>query len=273
MVHYVVQIAQGILDLLAEAERLSGPNSNDAVITPMLRPVVPRCRALAVEMQRLDPRDFIPEGRHEFVITQMDLVLWTKQWNEMDTGTFVNQFYEDPLRSRASVRDLLNRVVAVLGKYGGDGWRVQTREFLFVKDDELRKIVQRDYKELALVLFPGGAWKSTVVLAGSIIEAILVDKIELDPPTAAKAMASQEAPKRKGGAAIPIDEWNLEHLIEVGADIGVIPKTRAEAFDQSLRHYRNYVHPKREIKEKYPCQEGEAEMAKGALDALHDLWA
>jgi hypothetical protein len=62
----------------------------------------------------------------------------------------------------------------------------------------LKGIIERDYKELTLVLFPGGAWKSTVIMAGSILEAILFDLLGSDPATQAKAMASQAAPKYKG---------------------------------------------------------------------------
>jgi len=35
-----------------------------------------------------------------------------------------------------------------------------------------------------------------------------------------------------------------------------------------LRDYRNFIHPKKEIRTGYPCTEAEAFMAKGALDAV-----
>jgi hypothetical protein len=59
-----------------------------------------------------------------------------------------------------------------------------------VNNNDLREIIQRDYKELVLVLYPGGAWKSTVIMARSVLEAILFDKLENDPVNTPKAKAS-----------------------------------------------------------------------------------
>ncbi len=163
------------------------------------------------------------------------------------------------------IRSLLKRVIAVLDKYGGEGWRAQTRSFSFIKDNDLRQIIERDYKELVLVLFPGGAWKSTVIMAGSILEAILFDTRASDAVVKAKALASPMIPK---GA---MEDWRLENLIKVAADIGVLPAKRAMTFDQVLRDYRNFVHPKKEIRSGHPCQEGEAQLAIGGLNAVCDV--
>jgi hypothetical protein len=114
---------------------------------------------LVEELRRLDPRDFLPDARYEFIVARLDVKLWIKQWIPGDTGSFVNQFNQQP-QSRAEIRSLLKRIIAVLDKYGGEGWRAQTRSFSFLKDKGLREIIERDYKELTLVLFPGGAWKS-----------------------------------------------------------------------------------------------------------------
>jgi hypothetical protein len=53
----------------------------------------------------------------------------------------------------------------------------------------------------------------------------------------------------------------------------VLSTERKDTFDQILRDFRNFIHPEKETRSKYACGEGEAEMAKSALDALHDLWA
>src|SRR5262249_10565839 len=154
--------------------------------------------------------------------------------------------------------------IKVLQKYNGEGWRATTRSFSFIKGKDLREIIERDYKELTLVLFPGGAWKSTVIMAGSILEAILFDRLS-DPAWNTKAMGSSVAPKGK------LENWRLEDLVKVAADIGVITKDRADTFDQVLRDYRNFVHPKKEIKAAHPCGEGEAQLAIGGLNAVCDL--
>jgi len=264
MVHYMIQLGQGILQIMEDVEKSMGATADSRTLSANLRRVVPQVSTLVEEVRRLDPRDFLPDARYEFVVARLDLELWSKQWNPGDTGSFVNQFNQTP-QSRAGIRQLLKRVIAVLERFGGDGWRAQSRSFSFIKDDELRHIIERDYRELVLVLFPGGAWKSTVIMAGSILEAILFDVLASEPATKAKALACFAAPKGS------MEEWRLEHLIKVAADIGALPAKRILTFDQVLRDYRNFVHPKKELRSGHPCQEGEAQLAIGGLNAVCDL--
>src|SRR5262249_46969295 len=134
--------------------------------------------------------------------------------------------------------------------------------------------VERDYRELAVCLLPGGAWKSAVVLAGSILEAILYDQLTRDAARVAAAMASPKAPRKKGGVVKDITqdtaeaEWRLSDLIDVCVDLTILPQARADTIDQVLRDYRNFVHPRKELKAAHPCAEAEATLAKGALDAV-----
>jgi hypothetical protein len=216
MVNYLVQLAQGILGIMDDVENRMGPKANSTALSEQLRIVVPQCTTLLKELQRLDPRDFLPDARYEFIVAQLELELWDKQWTHGGPRIFVNEFNQEP-QSRPVIRNLLKRVIAVLEKYGSEGWRGQTRSFSFIKDNDHRQIIERDYKELVLVLFPGGAWKSTVIMAGSILEAILFDVLAADAARNAKALASPAAPKG------PMEDWRLENLIKVAADIGVLP--------------------------------------------------
>src|SRR4029453_3890633 len=72
--------------------------------------------------------------------------------------------------------------------YGGEGSHVEKRTFDWVKNKALRMIVERDYKELMLKVYPSGAWKMTVVAAGSILEAILYDLLTRDARRVRAAM-------------------------------------------------------------------------------------
>jgi hypothetical protein len=249
VVNYIAQLATGIIDLIPQDDKR--------------RSILSYTPELSTELSRLDPRDFVPEARHAFVLVRADLVAWNNAWVHR-AGDFLNTYITDK-RSQQELRELLLRVVAVLDKYGGESWRAKTRTFSFLKDKGLREIIERDYKELTLVLFPGGAWKSTVIMAGSILEAILFDILTSDLAMNARALASSKAP---GGS---IQGWRLEHLIAVAADIGVFTAQRADTFDQVLRDYRNFVHPKKEIRSGHPCGEGEAQLAIGGLNAVCDV--
>jgi hypothetical protein len=145
------------------------------------------------------------------------------------------------------------------------------KSFAFVHDTALRTIIERDYQELTRVLFPENAVKSTVIMAGSILEAILFDLLLQDP---VQAMGSSEAPRKRGGAVKditrdqPEDQWALADLIAVATNLGLLPADRERTIDQEIRHYRNYVHPRKEIRSAHPCTEAEAMIAMGALDAV-----
>jgi hypothetical protein len=106
-------------------------------------------------------------------------------------------------------------------------------------------------------------------MAGSILEAILFDQLAADPAVFAQAQANKHAPKYKGVVKdLVAGDWKLADLINVAADLGVITQDRAKTFDQVLRDYRNFVHPKKEIKAQHSCSEAEALMARGALDGV-----
>lgn len=246
---YIVEIANGVLGSLgSDVEKL--------------RDIIVRLPALADELGQLRTLDFLPDGRNEFFLVRVELRRFSDTWIGRP-GEFLN---DRSGRSQQQLRELMNRLIAVIDKHGGEGWwRSKTRSFPFVKDKVLREIIERDYKELSLVLFPGGAWKSTVIIAGSILEAIVFDVLASDATRKTKAKASAKAPS---GA---MEKWTLEKLIAVAADIGVIPPGRADTFDQVLRDYRNFVHPSVEIRSGHPCREGEAQLAIGGLNAVCDV--
>src|SRR5262249_29818810 len=105
-----------------------------------------------------------------------------------------------------------------------------------------------------------------LIFPGSILEAILFERLS-DAKWNASALASPRAPTKKG-SLVPMDDWKLEKLIQVAVDITLLPKDPADTIHQVLRDYRNFVHPKVEIRAAHPCTEAEAMLAVGALDSV-----
>jgi hypothetical protein len=101
-------------------------------------------------------------------------------------------------------------------------------------------------------------WKSTVVLAGGIIEGLLTDRLLLDVP---KASSASSAPKKNQN----ISTWRFVDLINVAVEIRIVGKG-AEKLSHSVREYRNLVHPHKELKEGL---EADKQEAKIALQVLH----
>ena len=140
---------------------------------------------------------------------------------------------------------------------------------------DVKKIVERDCRELTQRAFPDGSWKSTVILSGSILEAVLHDILTKDPAAIAAAMASPKAPKiRGGGEGLTLDdyqnEWRLNDLIKVACDLHILPYADEKAIHHVLREYRNLVHPRAEIALRINIGEGHATASKGMLDVVLD---
>jgi len=242
MVGYIREIVDALLVSLDPRAPRSTPSAFDLV------------KALAEEVARLDPRDFVPSARYQFVAARASLRPWVAS---------------NSLNDQPQLKKVATEIRAVVEQYGGPGSAVSSRSFRWLSDPDLRVIVERDYAELATILIPDGAWKSAVVLAGSILEAVLLDLLVKDAARLALAKASPSAPKKKG-AAKPEDEWTLDEMIKVATAISLVATGRADTFDQVLRDYRNFIHPAKETRAAHPCGEGEALMAHGALVAVCD---
>jgi hypothetical protein len=99
-------------------------------------------------------------------------------------------------------------------------------DFNFIVIPELRQCLESDYKELRACL-KAEAWKAVHVLAGSIVEAVLIDAL--------------------GGAGADqarLDSMDLAELITQAQKRGILAD---EAVDLStvIRKYRNLIHPGR----------------------------
>jgi hypothetical protein len=207
-------------------------------------------RTLTIELNRLDPRDFEPSAQAQFLHIKT-----TVDWFSRAAGF-----------SETTMKQLLTNLNGVLDAYRGLGSGMITRQFHFVADKALRAIVERDYAELSRKLFPSGAWKSTVIMAGSILEAILFDRLA-DGKWNGQAIVSKAA-QSGAGKPIPMDKWRLENLIDIAVEIGTLKRDPADTIHQVLRDYRNFVHPKKEIRSAHACTEAEAMLALGALDSV-----
>lgn len=204
------------------------------------------------ELNALDTRDFEPVAQCGFLVVRGKLA------HQERAGGSINE---------VMVRQFLTELLPILEKYKGPGSGIPPRSFSYITDPQLRQIVERDYGELVVKLFPSGAWKSAVIMAGSILEAILFDRLT-DPKWNARAVASPKALHPKTGKPIPSSDWRLENLIDIALDITLLKPDPANTIHQVLRDYRNFVHPKKEIRAAHECGDAEAMIAVGALKSV-----
>lgn len=133
---------------------------------------------------------------------------------------------------------------------------VEEREFLYVKNAKLRKILKRDYQELQRASI-ASCWKSVLILAAVAIETILVDLL-LQHESAAKT--ASKAPKKPN-----IIDWDLADLINVCVERQLV-SPGVEKLSHSVREYRNLIHPGNELRTGLTF---DVEEAKIAIEVLH----
>jgi hypothetical protein len=192
-----------------------------------------RVEVLVEELNQLDSRDFVTSERYEFTERRRKARrlarIGDSDWKLMAALSNSSQATKDDLLALNKIADVLevlskykhefdkvesawvgadriidtaheffNDLATFLERgYGGEGSHVEKRTFGWVKNKALRTIVERDYKELMLKVYPSGAWKMTVVAAGSILEAILYDLLTRTTKRIREAEVAGTAPKKR----------------------------------------------------------------------------
>lgn len=112
------------------------------------------------------------------------------------------------------------------------------------------------------------AYTSAIILMGSILEGLLLARAQSGAST---AYQSSRAPSKNDGSAIPIQEWTLNTLIEVAADVGWIQTDRSK-FSHALRDSRNVVHLWQAVMSRAKFDEATCKTSWNVLDAsVEDL--
>jgi hypothetical protein len=107
------------------------------------------------------------------------------------------------------------------------------------------------------------AYTSAIILMGSILEGLLLARAQLSVSIAYK---SPHSPKDKDGKPIAIQNWTLNTLIEVAADVGWI-KTDRGKFSHALRESRNVVHPWQAVMSRANFDDSTCKTSWSVLDA------
>jgi hypothetical protein len=144
-----------------------------------------------------------------------------------------------------------------LAEFAAAHWRAPTtmplRQMPFIRDAALRKIAERDFVSL-LNARKSDDVKAALVFAGSLVETILLDQLERDRARATACGRAIQTARRATNARVwgrfdpvDIDTWNLVHMVAVvGPDgLGALDR-RTEQMADTVRDWRNFIHPRKE---------------------------
>jgi hypothetical protein len=124
--------------------------------------------------------------------------------------------------------------------------------FDFISDDNFRKNFDSDFSELEICL-SNNAHKSVLILAGSIIEAVLIDYlISLDKEDLNKDQ---------------LLKWSLNKAIDKCAELEIISQ-KSKNLSDVVRDYRNLIHPGRAIRTQTFPDGNDAIVAKSLVEII-----
>ena len=131
-----------------------------------------------------------------------------------------------------------------------------------ISNVDLRDILLRDIKECAISLLTN-QYKSCIVICGSVIEAVLVDRIE-DRGISKYDIGTllYKKPRTK-----TVKEMDLNELLELAKEEKIID---IEEYHLSnyIRSYRNIIHPSCEVRKSYDVNEDTAKLMWSVLLAI-----
>jgi hypothetical protein len=134
-----------------------------------------------------------------------------------------------------------------------------TAALSFIADSDFRDTLRLDISATNRAL-ANEEWKAATVLAGSVVEALLL--WSLQQKTGAEIQA---APVKKPSK--PLEEWYLSDYIDVATALGIIEAYTASQV-RLAQDYRNLIHPGRAIRLGIHCDRGTALGAVAALEVL-----
>ncbi len=138
---------------------------------------------------------------------------------------------------------------------------------ILVKDSNLADILVQRWEE-ANLNFQSGAYLSTIFMLGSILEGVLLAKVEQNLK---QANQSSESPKDKTGKILLLHQWKFVQLIKVAHDCGWLGKD-VQDFSNALRDYRNLIHPREQRSQGIYPDKGTCKVSwEVVIAALDDL--
>lgn len=122
---------------------------------------------------------------------------------------------------------------------------------------KLRRIVERDLVELTAAI-KNGSNKSVLVLCGSILEGLLLDRL-----LTIRDRAEPLHPK-----SIPLERWQLNEIIDISGNLEILPTETIMKFSHGLREFRNLIHPGCELRDKLVIAPEEARIGAEVVNIV-----
>lgn len=214
-----------------------------------------------------------------------ELVCFLEAYHELKSGIALWSSGSGGLRHEITeVKDGsgLNPITVIrnlLSKCPDQGYENSTTGLSFIEDQALAEIISQDISFVNQAL-SNAEWKASTVLAGSVIEAVLLysikrfrDNSSTDYDGARDRTVNEQAigkPLDKKLSGNP-DSWNLNQYIYLAFSAELISENTAKECLLS-KDYRNLIHQGASERKKQRCDRGTAHLAIAAMEhVINDL--
>jgi hypothetical protein len=159
-----------------------------------------------------------------------------------------------------------------LAKCPDDAPTKGTSELNFITDIDLRNNLRLDISTSHSALIHG-EWKASTIIAGSVVEALLLWRLQQTNPTDIKNSVSSLISSRRIDRDPGNDllRWSLNPFIEVANDLQMISDSTANQC-RIAKDFRNLIHPGKVERLGIRCSRGTAHAAIAAMEqVIEDL--
>lgn len=156
----------------------------------------------------------------------------------------------------------------ILAKCPDESSPLNSTELSFVTDSAIRDGLLLDLEASRSALL-NNEWKAATVLAGSLVEALLLWAIRQKKP--AEIQSGVQSAKLAKNPPSDTLEWNLNQYLEVAAALDIIdPETAQQT--KVAKDFRNLIHPGRALRKGLICDRGTALSTSAAVElVMRDL--
>ncbi|MBX3352527.1 MAG: hypothetical protein KF684_06295 [Phycisphaeraceae bacterium] len=113
-------------------------------------------------------------------------------------------------------------------------------------NQEMREILTRRWHECAKCV-NANAHLAAIVMMGGLLEALFVARANKMPDSRPLINAASAPKDKSTGKTIDYQKWMLDSYIKVGFELNWITASAKDVAD-TLKEYRNYVHPAKELR-------------------------
>lgn len=247
----------------AQAEELGGITDNVTLDTAKVGQL-----DTIIELVKQIPDSLITVPEHEYGLLMCSLSTVRAaigEWNARN-ATANKSLTPVPVLPRVEGQSPIALIRRALRQCNDEAPSHGTPELPFIEDSEFRKLLRTDIGAVEVAL-ANSEWKSATVLAGSIIEALLLWALEKRKP---EALAAENTPKGREKTS-ELERWDLHDFIEVALELDTITKETAQQA-RLAKDFRNLIHPGRSARLRKLCDRGTALSAVAAVEhVVRDL--